>query len=213
MQRKIRRWLIPPEFVDADKTLTARLLYIILFVLFVASSVAIGVYLIFGATEVAQPLALSWLPLLLALWLTRRGDLQWASLLLLFDMVGLATFLLIQGDGLQDIAILLFPAVIIAASLLVSWRAYLLIVGLLIVALGVVAWGQMAGWVQARGQPPFYVFVDFVMAALILRVMALVVSLLASNLRRRLKVSTPPLFGHTCTYCVQCGVGAGAAHC
>lgn len=186
MQRTIRRWLIPPEFVDADKTSTARLLYIILFVLFVASSVAIGVYLIFGAIEVAQPLTLSWLPLLLALWLTRRGDLHGASLLLLFDMVGLATFLLIRGDGLQDIAILLFPAVIIVASLLVRWRAYLLIVGLSILALGLVAWGQMAGWVQAYGRPPLHIFVDFIMAALILSVMALIVSLLASNLRRSL---------------------------
>jgi hypothetical protein len=56
-------------------------------------------------------------------------------------MLGFATFLLWVGDGLQDIATLIYPVIIIVAGLLLRRWSFVLVTGLTFAALALVVVG------------------------------------------------------------------------
>jgi PAS domain S-box-containing protein len=128
------------------------------------------------------------LPMLLALGLVRRGRVQAATYVLIPSMLALATCLLLLGDGLQDIAILLYPVILLLSALLVERRPFVVLVALALVSLGFVAWGQLRGFVRlVRPGDAAYVVANLLLAALMLCVAAALSHLLAEGLRRRLR--------------------------
>ncbi|HXY39462.1 MAG TPA: ATP-binding protein, partial [Vicinamibacteria bacterium] len=126
-------------------------------------------------------------PLFSAFWLVRRGWLRSAAVLVLLDMLALATVLLWTSDGLQDVAILIYPAVLAAAGLLLQRRWFVLIVALALAAIAAIGWAQAHGLVHlADPDHRWWLADDVGVAALLLLFLAALVALMVDGMRRSL---------------------------
>jgi PAS domain S-box-containing protein len=175
------------DSLNEDEAQLVRTLSIILFGLLAAAAAAMLLLLAEGELHQVGALSVGAVALVLALWLARRGHPRAAGFLMLADMTALATYLLVIADGLQDIAILIYPATILAASLLLQRRMFVMLVGLILAVLGLIAHGQVAGWVNNLKPVPEHVYADYAFALVILSLTALTAHLLAENVRRNLE--------------------------
>jgi chemotaxis family two-component system sensor kinase Cph1 len=127
-------------------------------------------------------------PVALAMFLARRGRLLAASLAMVVSMLGLETWLLLHGYGLQDIGLIMYPVIVLLAGLLFGRRLFVGVVALSLVSLYVVTWGQLHGHVRLLNPVLRPDLVSHALiATLVVSVAAAVVHLVATDLRRSLK--------------------------
>jgi signal transduction histidine kinase len=114
-----------------------------------------------------------------ALWLNRRGAVQWATVLLCLSELACSLFLIAYyGVGFSDEELLLFPLILVTAAVLMEWRAYVTFAAVVCVSVGVT--GYMLARYAAVGTTNNRV----VNVLNILAVTAAAVGLLARNLKR-----------------------------
>jgi len=166
-----------------DRELRARILGALIRLLLIGLAVGTAVTG-FGYSDAVYAVAFSLLPVLAAAWLARRGGIHLPTGIVLGTMLLLATWLLARGDGIQDIAVLLFPVIVLIAGLLLDRRPFVLVVLASILGLATIALAQWHGLVQVpsellRRQLP----ADTLVAALTLGVAAAMIHLMAEQLR------------------------------
>ena len=183
----LKRLGTPPVFADQESSRAARMLYILLYILAPAAAVILLNNMLIGELLTVYALALAELILLGVLWLTRRGRVQWAGMVLVLVLLVVVTYSLQSAAGLHDIGIATYPLIVVAASLLLNRRNFFIAMGLTITAVGWLAFGEMEGLftplVPARDTIPS----DFVTATVILGVTAITARLMATNLVRGLE--------------------------
>jgi PAS domain S-box-containing protein len=124
--------------------------------------------------------------LLAALWLNWRGRVAAATTLITFSLLGCAAILVsISRHGVHDPAMLMFPALLVVAAMLLGWRAYLVfapLVATLVVAIGL---AELHGWTasEMRGFTTYRTLID---QTAILIMTGVVVGLVARTLRDNL---------------------------
>ena len=179
--QNIRRIVSPPTFTDEVKQLKARILYIILLLLLLSAVVVIGVSALFGSTHILLIVSCGLLPVLLSLFLTRRGQLEGAAFLILLSLMGIIFLLQYFGQGVHDIAMMLYPVVIILAALLLNRWLFWLITAVSIFINGIIVTLELTGQLlndTSPGNPA----ADLVFIALILSVLAIAMRQLVTGL-------------------------------
>jgi hypothetical protein len=139
--KTLRRFFTPSFLGEDETTHLNQTLHIILVTLLVAAGLAMVAAWLTAQSLTALRIFFSSAPIWLAVWLNRRGETHLASFLALLTMLGFATFLLWVGDGLQDIATLIYPVIIIVAGLLLRRWSFVLVTGLTFAALALVVVG------------------------------------------------------------------------
>ncbi len=185
-RESLRRLLCPPPFGDQDLDARARPLYSILLAsLAVSTSAFVGLLMIgnhlsaYGALSAAGMVAVM-------IMLLRRGRVAAASMLLLVTMLMVTAYLQWIGNGLLDVAILLYPTMILVASLLVSPRNFILITTLAFLSLGLVIFGHLTGRLDMHGLGRSELALDGLFAMLFLSLTALAGHLLSRNIRQNI---------------------------
>ncbi|MFZ6027365.1 MAG: sensor histidine kinase [Chloroflexota bacterium] len=169
---------------DWDDSGTARSLHHILSI-FIVTVIPVSLFhLATKRVSAALILGASIVPVALCFGLIRRGRMQLAGYISLLSMLVTATTLVICGNGLQDIAILVYPVLILAASMLLERRSYLSIVTMALVALAGVTVGQLNGSIANFGRSSSALASDLAMATIILGITAIVSFVLAENIRQ-----------------------------
>ena len=130
MPNLIRRLLAPPIFENEEKTRVSQ--FIIHF-----SWVAIGIVFLLLISRVVLWTDLTTTPtfilitvillLLFIQYLVRLGYVYSASVIVVFGLWGLMTYLAWRADGLRDLAVIAYFVIIILCSLLLRWRAALFV--------------------------------------------------------------------------------------
>jgi PAS domain S-box-containing protein len=187
MLTKLRKLLSPPNFQDEEQNRIARVLYIILFTL-ISASLVVGIAETVAGTRTTVPILLmSCSLLLIVLWLTRKGKLQIASMLLLAIMIGLVTVLLGIGQGVHDIGITLYPIIIIIAALLLGKRNFIIVVALLLLSLAYIVFGEISGIIVNVDYDVTARPVDFIIVGTLLVLAAYAIWMLAGDLHQGLR--------------------------
>ncbi len=142
-----------------------------------------GIFIVLTTDNIfaATVLALGLLPVFTAFYLIHRKKFEWAAVVLATVLISLNTVLATRGLGIHHISNFAYPAILIIASLDTSKRTLAL---LTVFTLGSVAWlvfGELYGaytpGVLVRSVPG-----DFLSAAAILTVTALMIRLLTETL-------------------------------
>jgi PAS domain S-box-containing protein len=184
---RLRRLVNPRPFTPEEREHLARHLTITLRLAVMALPVGTLIAL-FWDLRTALGVAGAGAPVYLALRLAKAGRVSLASLVLIPSMLALGTWLLSEADGLQDIAILLYPVIVLVAAMLVERRPFALVVLAMLLSLGYVAWGQSRGFIRVRGQTSGQeIVLNLVTASLLLVVLAVIVSTLVEDLRESLR--------------------------
>lgn len=187
MFTRLVNFLSVPHFEDEEKNRIARVLYVIVVTLFVASLV-IGTVEVIAGTRTTAPILLVGDVLLLAvLWLTKKGKLQSASMFLLIILIGLTTVLLSIGQGVHDIGITLYPIVIIIAALLLEKRNFIIVVVLILLSLAYIVFGEISGLIVQEFTAITTRPIDFIIVGTLLVLAAFAIWLLADDLQQSLR--------------------------
>jgi len=114
-----------------------------------------------------------------ALWLNRRGEVEWATRIVCYSELACGLFLISYfGDGFSDEELLLFPLILVTAAVLLDWRSYIAFAVLVLVS--VAGAGSILAASGARGTS--YHRVANMLNILLVTVVA--VGLLSRNLKR-----------------------------
>jgi PAS domain S-box-containing protein len=118
----------------------------------------------------------------LVLWLNRRGAAMWAGRILAVSLPLLATALILTArTGLGDPSVLIYPAAMIVAGLLLNRRSLVVLTVVVIACVAVVTFGEAGNPGGLRLADATNYFID---ATLILAVTALGIGVVAGHLHR-----------------------------
>lgn len=176
---------LPDNDAASLNALRARRLFQISSLVAVALSVVMVGYLLDGNWLIFSLLAPGVGVMLLCQRLSRRGRIDFAITLFLYALAVLVALLMWVSEGLQDVALLCFPALLIMAGLLVRARAFFLLLATMVVYLVVLTVAtEVLHW-RSNGyiSPPFEQLRDVLT---ILGVSGLAVWLILSDLQKAL---------------------------
>ena len=182
----LRRLLSLPAFGDEDQDAKARSLYMILLGTFLVSLIAFAGLMSIGNRLSAYGAVCGAGLTLVEILLVRRRFLTAASTLLLASMPIVTAYLQWVGNGLLDVTILLYPIVILMASLLLTPVRLLFITVLALFSLGFIIFGHVTGRLDSHGIDLQALALDGGFAVLFLGIAALVGYLLARSIRQNL---------------------------
>lgn len=181
------RWLAPPEG-DADYNgRRARTIHIISLAVLMAGSLALLILVLDkGLPRSLFPLTMGVILSGLAFLLNRWGKLLLAGMVLIFDLIAILTWLLFIGQGIHDIAVTLYPVVMIVIALLardkIAWIGY----GLVFASVGIVVGGEIVGFLQTGLPENITSLTDFFLVSIIIGVTGVGLSLVNNYLYRDL---------------------------
>ncbi len=122
------------------------------------------------------------------LWLlARQGFLVEISIILLLTMVAIVTYLLQIGLGIHDIAILIYPLIIILGTLLLGHLGLWVSLGLVILSAGYIIFAEVWGWIDINLAAATTELADFITVTLIFIIAAAGLRLFSDTLVRSLK--------------------------
>ena len=178
---KLRKWYTLRFPNKDDEGRLARILLTMILVYLLGSLIILVMDLVWGDKSLAVFLVLGNLLQLIPLVLLFRGNLFASSFVTAAIYIGFTTIFATIGQGIRDYVIMIYPAVIMFASLTNQRRG--LIVSTLLTLLGL-AWlilGEMYGWFIIKNVNALNIF-DLILTFLLIIVSAITVHLLVSNL-------------------------------
>lgn len=180
---KISNWLTPPVFEDEDQNRVVRLLNTFLWATLITLSLVTLVFWGFGVLiQDYLVLALVALMTLAGIGLMRHRYLTAAALLVLLTLAALLTYLPFLGDGIHDTALVVYPTLIIAASLLLKSRLFAFYVALLMVLVGLIAYGETVAGIIVTHYDKWDGLRDVIILIIILTITAISVRILTDTL-------------------------------
>jgi HD-GYP domain-containing protein (c-di-GMP phosphodiesterase class II) len=123
--------------------------------------------------------------LFVVLALLRRRQVAAGSLLTTLAVLAVVTVIVTDGQGIHDVTIVIYPAIITLASLLLRRRLFTILSLLTMASVGWTVFGPMAGWFKPKPYLPGRAS-DFVIVSLVLGLTALLVYYLADHMRQSL---------------------------
>ncbi len=155
---------------------------LILAALFIGGLVSALVMVVEGEIKVAIALSVGLLLLMVSYFFQQRGSTQVAAGTLIAILLVVATYLAFIGLGVHDLAMLLFPAAIVVASLLLGTRWF---IGIAATVMALIA-GIVLGEVWGIYETPFVAETginDLVIAWIIIILTAIPVRIMSEDLR------------------------------
>ena len=178
---KIKSSLEPPTFGDEEKDRVARMLNIVLLALLAASVLSAITNWMVGYYTVVVVVLLGIIPTLIAYWLMRHGHFTQASILELGLMLLITMVLLLYGNGVNDIAIILYPLIIVLSSLLLTTKITFVFLLVIIGSSGLVVTLKTPAYENALN--------DFLVLTVLLTIITVMMQLLSRDLTQTIRKS------------------------
>lgn len=188
MLTKIRELCGLPHFDDPEKNLQARSLSTLFLAILVSSLIILPIMMfIFTNFTVVYIIIGMNLWLFGAFRLARRGHIDWAATLVVISLLGIVTYILYLESGIHDIASVIYPVLLLIASLLLNRRSFTVMTLLTIICTGVLVFGEMWQWFVPKPFSVELLWADFLIEATILGIAAITVRWLVDQLLRSLR--------------------------
>jgi PAS domain S-box-containing protein len=181
---RLKQELSPPaaeEFFDLQQSWMVDVISLAILVAILISSLS---------EALAGNLANSGIPLLTGLaltgaafWVNRQRQTSLASIILVASLLVVLTWLLFKGRGIHDIAITLYPVVMIVVSLLFRNRIAIAGYLLVIASIALVVFAEMAGWLRIEPENTAAHPTDFVILSLIMGITGIGLALINTSIQ------------------------------
>lgn len=185
MIKKLKRYLRIPEFDSEQDTLIANILMSILLMLPLPFIVFVANRITFNDTGSAWIIFCGYLILNSSYFFIRKKKLKAAIFIIAICLITIITMITSRGQGIHDISIVGFPAVLIVMSLMLNRGLYALLTSITLLAVAWLSLGDYFGLYSPRelnpGDPT-----DFIIVATIIIVCSLMANLLSKHMRQSL---------------------------
>ncbi|KAF0106244.1 MAG: putative two-component hybrid sensor and regulator [Anaerolineaceae bacterium] len=187
---KLRQIVTPPLFVEEQDKRRAAALYFLLLLLLVASCVLLALVIHQQLLYVVKALLVADALLLFSLILTLLGHYSIPSHLVPAGLLGINAYLVFNGQGIHDIAMLGFPMIIALGGLLLGKRGSLAFAVASILCLCGISWAEINGKTPNTGGFTQYTdFADLFVMALLLGLTAALIYFTANTLSHSLETA------------------------
>ncbi len=170
----------PPRGPDPLRELQVRRLRELIVLLLVCFGLFALVNLPVANTPVLLTTGAAMAVLGIALQLLRRGRFEASLLTVLWTLTVACTAVIWMRSGLRDLMVLTYPAIILLAAMTVSPRPLMALLATMLVSLGLLFWGELAGWYQPEVQELGYG--SYLNRALLLVLVAVIARTIANDL-------------------------------
>jgi diguanylate cyclase (GGDEF)-like protein len=164
----------------------AGILLKIVYSLWAAYIVVVGMAVYWGDFTLIAITLVGIIALLVPLWMLFRGRLRQGAFIVAVSVLVIVTSMAVEGQGINDIAIMAYPGIIVIGSLILQRRNFFILSALTMVALGGVIFGEAYGFFTPQPvsipEP-----IDFIIVSVILIITILLVDSLAENMRRNIR--------------------------
>jgi signal transduction histidine kinase len=187
---KLRQIVTPPLFVEERDKRRAAVLYFFLLLLLAASCFLITLLAQQQLFYAVKALLIADALLLLSLILTLLGHYSIPGYLVPTGLLAVNTYLVFNGQGIHDVAVLGFPMIIALGGLLLGKRGALALAAGGILCLGGIYWTEIAGKTPNTGAFTQYTnFTDLFIMTLLLSLTAALIYFTANTLSRSLETA------------------------
>ncbi len=166
---------------DVDEECVSRLAHKVILVLIGGSLLLTLFALKFSSTRTLVLSAVSCVFFLITYCLLHLRYVRLASILAVSYLLCLAAYAIHTGDGIHDVAITLFPALLLVASLLLSKTMFVVFAALAVIAVTTTGVCEIYGWVDNK-YVPFANWTDIVLAAVLTAATAFLIRILVDML-------------------------------
>lgn len=143
---KIRQLIAPPKLGTREENRAARTVHTIVLTSLIATLLLATLAWFHRDWGTLVALLAAQLPLWGAFWLLRRWRLQAAGLTFCLTILAAVTVICTTGQGIHDVTIVVYPGILIGASLVLDRRGFALIALLTLLSVTWVALGAPLGW-------------------------------------------------------------------
>ena len=119
--------------------------------------------------RIALVISIGILPIIVSLFLMRQGQISFPSILLAVNMILLITYLTTDGNGIYDIGILGYPAILIVTGLILRGKVVAFLAGMIILCLGWLVFGDILGLYEPAYPAKSYAEDFFIASTIILQ--------------------------------------------
>lgn len=161
------------------------MLYSIVLIVFLCLITLLTLYIQKEYLPEAVITALSLIPIMAVLELTRRGRNHMAGVLLAVALLLMVTALATVGQGIHDIGIMAYPSILLIVSLIIRRKSFILLTALTLVCTAWLIFGETYGFYKP--DPPPYVYTpEFLIVSGILLVTAFFIQLVSNTVQKSL---------------------------
>lgn len=175
-------FLIDPE--ASNPAIRVILLWLSLLIIIAQSIILVSLFND-GANKDAVIVVISLIPIITALILTYYGRIQAAGSIIAISLTVTVTILATVGQGIYDVGIMAFPAILIIASLILRRNTILYLTGLILLCNGWLVFGDIMDWYEPIYPQQSYQR-QFVIVSLILIITTIAVYVLSNLIRSSL---------------------------
>ncbi|MGA7193865.1 MAG: GAF domain-containing protein [Anaerolineales bacterium] len=186
--QSIDAWIRRPDFKDHDKNLIAFYVQAIALIIIIVSSIVAISYLVAGMFAYVVLLIFLILFLTAVIGLIRVRKLEFGSNLFLISLLGLETLYILYGGGIHTSISVLYPVILIVASLILGRKAFIYYVILCAISIGGIIYAEHQRLIPAYvpDPPEFPLFISYLF---MLVGSALLVRYITENLQNSLRTS------------------------
>jgi len=187
MWKGIRQWLRPPQFPEAEKSRVARAVHVFILVTAICILAPLWENIHLGAWAGVACVGFAEIAMLIAFRCNRRGAVTFAVYLLIGSFLAMTTlFMWTAGEGVHDDSLVVLPAVLVLASLVLNYRALIIFTLAAIVCVAITVVSELNGWLVTP-MSRFTSMQDLIDIGTTLVCTAVVVAFLTGDLRRSLE--------------------------
>jgi hypothetical protein len=135
-------WLRQPDFEDQDENLSALYIQSIALVIIIVTTILGVVYAVAGQIGYVSFLGVSILNQFVVIGLIRLKKLQAASIFFLIAALALLTVGILSAGGIHTMSVVLYPVLLLFASLLVDRTAYITYSALCVASIGGIVYAE-----------------------------------------------------------------------
>jgi len=183
LRKRLGKILVPPSFADEEENRLAGILNMILWQGLLALALVAAATAAAAQYSKSLKMVAGGIMALLLLFLLRTGRLRFTIFLTFLSMLALVTCLLFTGDGIHDLASMLYPVIIVIAGLLLRPKEFAAIAVLSMLSAAFIIISEIFGLIDRSGQSKTTVFVLISIIAIFL-LASISVRLLVSDLMR-----------------------------
>ena len=181
--QKAMAWMRKLDYIDPDKNLSLLYIQAISFLIIISSVILGTVYFLEKQYFYVSMTVLEIFVYGLVIFLARSGRLQAASNLFLISALGVLSFGIFVSGGIHSSSSLLFPMILVFASLLLNRRFFILYGALCIASIGFIIFAENQGLTPVPYMPDPPNFPLFLTYSLVIITAGIVVRFITESLQ------------------------------
>ena len=122
-------------------------------------------------------------------WLNRRRETDLAALIMTINLTAMVSSLVCTNEGIHNVALMLFPSILIFAGLMVRLKIFYVLLGYMVIFIVGIGWGTATGHFAVPKDSNYTIYFRTADLLMILAISSVCIQMMTGDMRRALKLT------------------------